>query len=45
MEVNVLEKNSVYAALEADSLPDGSRIIADTDRYVEEGSRVRVMEE
>ena len=45
MEVPVLEKNSVYAELEADSLPDGSRIIADTDRYVEEGSRVRVMEE
>lgn len=45
MEVNVLEKNDVYAALDASALPDGSRIIADTDRYVEDGSRVRVMEE
>lgn len=45
MEVKVVEKNETYAALEAGALSEESQIITDTDRYVEEGSRVRLMEE
>lgn len=44
IEITVLEKNDAYAALEPDVLDSGSRIIADTDRFVESGDRVRTKE-
>lgn len=44
-EVKVLEKNEMLAALDSDSLGEDSRIITDTDRYVEAGDRVRLKEE
>ena len=45
MEVKVLEKNGSYAALETGVLDSESRIIADTDRAIESGDRVRLKEE
>lgn len=45
MEITVLEKNSSYAALEPGILDSESQIIADTDRFVESGDRVRLREE
>lgn len=44
IEITVLEKNDAYAALEPDVLDNGSRIVADTDRFVESGDRVRTKE-
>lgn len=44
-EVKVLEKNEQDAALETGSLKEDSRIITDTDRFVEAGDRVRLKEE
>lgn len=44
IEITVLEKNDAYAALKPDVLDSGSRIIADTDRFVESGDRVRIKE-
>lgn len=43
MEVEVLEKNRQFAALEPSALNESSRIITDTDRYVAAGDRVRLM--
>lgn len=44
-EVKVLDKNGDYAALEAGALNGDSQIIMETDRYVEDGARVRLMDE
>ena len=41
----MLEKNGSYAALETGVLDSESRIIADTDRAIESGDRVRLKEE
>lgn len=43
-EVTVLDKNSSYAALDGSGLSDNAGIIVDTDRYVEAGARVRLMD-
>lgn len=45
VEVDVLDKNADYAALDGSALSTDSQIITDTDRYVEAGDRVRLMEE
>ncbi len=45
VEVNVLDKNTGYAAVDSSSLNSDSQIIIDTDRYVEAGARVRLMDE
>lgn len=42
IEVEVLEKNRQFAALEPSALNESSRIITDTDRYVAAGDRVRL---
>lgn len=44
-EVDVLDKNTSYAALDSTSLDSDSQIIIDSDRYVEAGDRVRLMDE
>lgn len=44
-EVKILDKNEMYAALESESIKEDSQIIADSDRYVEAGDRVRLREE
>ncbi|MCI9537003.1 MAG: hypothetical protein HFG35_01745 [Eubacterium sp.] len=44
-EVKVLDKNEMYAALESESIKEDSQIIADSDRYVEAGDKVRLKEE
>lgn len=44
MEIKVLEKNNVYATVEPSVLDNGNRIVADTDRFVESGDRVRIKE-
>ena len=41
-EVTVLEKNESCAALEADALDKETRIITDSDRYVQTGDRIRI---
>lgn len=42
LSVNVLDKNSSYAALEEGILGIGQKIIADSERYISAGSRVRL---
>lgn len=44
-EVEVPDKNTSYAALESNSLDSDSKIIVDSDRYVEAGDRVRLIDE
>lgn len=44
-EVKILEENENFAALEERALDKESRIITDTDRYVEAGDTVRLIEE
>lgn len=44
-EVKVLDKNGDYAALDGGALNNDSQIIIETDRYVEDGARVRLMDE
>ena len=44
-EVKVLDKNEMYAALESESIKEDSQIIADSDRYVDAGDKVRLKEE
>lgn len=44
-EVKVLDKNGDYAALDAGALNGDSQIVMETDRYVEDGARVRLMDE
>jgi len=44
MEITVLEKNDTYAALKPDVLDSESRIVAESDRFVESGDRVRLKE-
>lgn len=41
-EVEVLEKNGQFAALDAGALSDDSQVITDTDRYVAAGDRIRL---
>ena len=45
MEVTVVEKNESYVALEADAMDKETRIITDSDRFVENGDRIRSEEE
>ena len=45
VDVRVVDRNDVYAALEEGTLSTGSLVIVDSDRYVEAGSRVRLWEE
>ena len=45
MEVTVVEKNESYVALEADAMDKETRIITDSDRFVENGDRIRPEEE
>lgn len=45
MEVTVLEKNELYAALEMGALDGESRIVIDSDKYVQTGDRIRIREE
>lgn len=45
MEVTVLEKNESYAALEMGALDGESRIVIDSDKYVQTGDRIRIREE
>ena len=45
MEVKVLDKNDVYAALDQSALSTDSEVIVDMDRYVEAGDEVRLSEE
>ncbi len=42
VEVTVLEKNESCAALEAGALDKETRIITDSDRYVQTGDRIRI---
>ncbi len=44
VEVTVLDKNSDYAAIESAALDSDSQVITDTDRYVEAGQRIRLIE-
>lgn len=44
-EVNILEQNNTYAAIDADNLKENCKIIAETDRFVKAGDRVRLKEE
>lgn len=45
VQVSVLEKNSQYAAVAEGLLGGEDQVIVDSDRYVEEGSRVRLAEQ
>lgn len=45
VEVTVVEKNESYAALEAGALDKETRIITDSDRFVQSGDRIRPEEE
>ena len=45
MEGTVVEKNESYVALEADAMDKETRIITDSDRFVENGDRIRPEEE
>ncbi len=42
VEVEVLEKNNLYAALDPDTLANDSQVIINTDRYVNPGDRIRI---
>lgn len=44
MDVEILEKNGEYAALTPSALDSDSKVITQTDRYVEAGERVRLTE-
>lgn len=44
MDVDVLEKNGEYAAVNPSALDSDSKVITQTDRYVEAGERVRLAE-
>ena len=45
MDVTVLDKNDSYAALSEDSLGADENVIVESDRVLEDGSRVRLMGE
>lgn len=45
MEVNILESNGIYAALEDGAIDSDSQIIVDADHYIEAGDRIRLREE
>ena len=42
IEVEILDKNEKYAALSAQAIDLETKIITDSDRYIEAGSRVRL---
>ena len=44
IEVQVVEQNNLYAALETESIQEDSQIISDTDRLVKAGDRIRLKE-
>ena len=44
IEVQVVEQNNLYAALESESIQEDSQIISDTDRLVKAGDRIRLKE-
>ena len=44
VDVQIEEKNHLYAALSEGTVSSEARIVTDTDRYVEAGSRVRLRE-
>ncbi len=45
VEVDLLDKNAVYAAIESESLSEDTLIITEQDRYVEAGDRIRLKEQ
>lgn len=45
VEVEVLEQNNLYAALDQSALENDSQIITNTDRYVKAGDRIRKNED
>lgn len=45
MDVDVLEKNGDYAAVNPSALDSDSQVVTQTDRYVEAGERVRLTEQ
>ena len=45
VQVSILEKNSQYAAVAEGLLGGEDQVIVDSDRYVEEGGRVRLAEQ
>ena len=45
MEINILESNGIYAALEDGAIDSDSQIIVDADHYIEAGDRIRLREE
>lgn len=42
LEVNILDKNEIYAALSEMTVNSETKIITESDRYIEPGSRVRL---
>lgn len=44
IEVQVVEHNDLYAALESETIQEDSQIITDTDRLVKAGDRIRLEE-
>lgn len=44
IEVQVVEHNDLYAALESETIQEDSQIITDTDRLVKAGDRIRLKE-
>ncbi len=44
IEVQVVEQNDIYAALESETIQEDSQIITDTDRLVKAGDRIRLNE-
>ena len=45
LEVEILEKNEKYAALSEGAVDSEAKIITESDRYIEAGSRVRLQEQ
>lgn len=45
LEVELLDKNASYAAIDSEGISDSTWIITDQDRYVEAGDRIRLTEE
>lgn len=44
IEISVLEKNGIYAALRDGALGSSSQVIVDSDQYINAGDRVRLLE-
>ena len=45
IEISVLEKNGIYAALRDGALGSSSQVIVDSDQYINAGDRVRLLEQ